>query len=81
VTKLMYAVVVFYCSNASECWTTRPFPDEFFDTRAECAETLPKRARDLLLPHFRQDHRDVSLRCDPYDVTLPGASGDHRPGG
>lgn len=77
-TKLMYAVVVFYCTNADECWTTRPFPDEFFDTKEACAETLAPRARELLLPHFRQDHREVSLRCDPYEVTPPGAAGGRR---
>jgi hypothetical protein len=81
VTSLMYAVVVFYCTNASECWTTRPFPDEFFDGAAACAATLEKRARELLLPHFQQNHLEVSLRCDPYDVTLPPAQAERRRGG
>jgi hypothetical protein len=67
----MYAVVVFYCTGSTECWTTRPFPDEFFDTAAACAATLEKRARDVLLPHFQQDHQDIALRCDPYNVTAP----------
>jgi hypothetical protein len=72
VTKLMYAVVVFYCTSPAECWTTRPFPDEFFDGEAACAATLQPRAREILLPHFRQDHLNIELRCAPFDVTPPG---------
>jgi hypothetical protein len=57
---------VFYCTSPSECWTDRPFPNEFFDDRTACRHIIEARARDVLEPHFRQDHTDIEMRCDRY---------------
>jgi hypothetical protein len=63
---------VFYCTSPTECWTDRPFPNEFFDEEPACRHTIEARAHDLLEPHFRQDHSQLAVRCDRFIYQTSG---------
>lgn len=59
----VFALVVAWCTSQTECWTLA-VEGVGFATLEACREALPSRAREALLPHFREHHLDVALTCE-----------------
>jgi hypothetical protein len=75
----LFALVVAWCTSPTECWTAPVAAGDGFASLEACRAALPSRAHDLLLPHFREHHLDVSLTCQR--TTVATASAGETPGG
>jgi hypothetical protein len=75
----LFALVVAWCTSATECWTAPVEPADRFASAEACRAALPSRAHDLMLPHFKEHHLDVSLTCERTAVET--ASAGETPGG
>jgi hypothetical protein len=71
----LFALMVGWCTSQTACWTAPADAAPRYASLEECRAALPGRAREILLPHFKQHHLDVSLLCErqPQNLTAERA--------
>jgi hypothetical protein len=75
----LFTLVIGWCTSQTECWTVPADPAPQYATLEECREALPGRAREVLLPHFKEHHLDVTLSCDRAQTQTAERPGETAP--